>query len=319
VLNGFGRFGIRLLNHYLKKYDNREFNLSAINDEHLSVGKMHHLLVTDPNLNFGRIWKYEIYENTILFYNEKDSIKIPFFNLPITKLQNDFEYFFECSGRYTELKNFPTNFNYKKVFISATSYSADQTLIYGFNESNLQNSSKFISYGSCTVNAYTSLANALHHNFEVVESDVSVIHNVPDYILDKNSNLFQRRECTLLRMGPKLLNFLNNENFWVNYTLAPFLGPSRIDFRFKFGKNWKLENVFEIISAIESKEKIRLYKVVDQDNGNFMSILSDYSAEIIRDNSRKIGNTLYLGAYFDNENSVNRYFDLINFVIRKDK
>jgi glyceraldehyde 3-phosphate dehydrogenase len=319
LMNGFGRFGIRFLNYYLNKYDKRQFNLLMINDEYLSVEKMHSLFLTDPYLNFGSEWTHKVDENTLSFHNKNNSIKIPFFNLPITKLPNNFDYFFECSGRYTELKHFPTNLNYKRVFISATSYSADQTLIYGYNERELKNNSDFISYGSCTVNAFTPLANVLHNNFEVLESDVSVIHNVPKYKLENDNNLFLRKECTLLKMGPKLLQFLNNDNFWVNYTLAPFLGPSRIDFRFKLGQQWDLEEIFELIEKIESKDNVKLYKVRDEDNGNFASILSDYSAEILRVNSSKVGKNLYLGAYFDNENSVNRYFDLINFVIRQNK
>ena len=42
-----------------------------------------------------------------------------------------------------------------------------------------------------------------------------------------------------------------------------------------------------------------------------------YSSVIIREGIKIKNNNIYLPAYFDNENSVNRYYDLIDFIARR--
>lgn len=318
VLNGFGRFGNRFLNYYLKHFENRHFELKQINDENLSVEKMQDLFLTDSNLDYKQNWSVSVKNDVLKFIGKLGEIHILFSNLPVHSLPEDFQFFFECSGKYTDITKFPKNFCYKKVFISATSYNSDQTLIYGYNEKDYKQSSKYLSYGSCTVNAFVPLANALNE-WKILESDVSVIHSVPEYILEKNKSILEKRNCTLTTMAPKLLQFLNNDNFLVDYTLAPFLGPSIINFRFKLQKKWELQEIFDTILQIKSNDNKKLYTVLGEDRGNHSALLSEYSAEIIKNNSRKVGENLYLGAYFDNENSVNRYFDLINYVTRANK
>jgi len=313
VLNGFGRFGSRFLNYYLKHYKNRRFELQQINDENLSVEKMQDLFLKDNNLDYKKNWLVIVRNDVLKFIGKLGEIDILFSNLPVQSLPQDYQFFLECSGKYTDINKFPKNFNYKKVFISATSYNSDQTLIYGYNEKDYKQSSKYLSYGSCTVNAFVPLANALN-DWKILESDVSVIHSVPEYILEKNKSILKIRNCTLTTMAPKLLQFLNIDNFLVNYTLAPFLGPSIINFRFKLQEKWELQEIFDAILQIKSKDNKNLYNVCMEDRGHHSAILSEYSAEIIINNSRKVGKNLYLGAYFDNENSVNRYFDLINYI-----
>lgn len=315
VLNGFGRFGSRFLNYYLKHFENRHFELEQINDENLSVEKMHDLFLKDNNLDYKQNWSVIVKNDSLKFIGKLGEIYILFSNLPVPSLPEHFQFFLECSGKYTDINKFPKNFSYKKVFISATSYNSDQTLIYGYNEKEYKQSSKYLSYGSCTVNAFVPLANALN-DWKILESDVSVIHSVPEYILEKNKSILEKRNCTLTTMAPKLLQFLNDDNFLVDYTLAPFLGPSIINFRFKLQKKWEIQEIFDAILQIKSDDNKKLYIVRSEDRGSHSAILSEYSAEIIKNNSRKVGENLYLGAYFDNENSVNRYFDLINYVTR---
>jgi hypothetical protein len=115
-------------------------------------------------------------------------------------------------------------------------------------------------------------------------------------------------------MGPKLLDFLNDENFNVNYTIVPISGVSRIDFRFELEKSFELNEVVETIEKVSNKAGLKLYHFHEAYNGPHDSLLSVYSTEFLLNQSRKVGQTLYLSGYFDTENSVNRYYDLINTI-----
>ena len=82
---------------------------------------------------------------------------------------------------------------------------------------------------------YVPLANYLNKMFKVLDSDVNVIHNIQTYKL-KNYNTLTRKFCTLEKSGLNLLDFLDNKNFKVNYTIIPYDGVSIMDFRFNFKK-----------------------------------------------------------------------------------
>ena len=134
--------------------------------------------------------------------------------------------------------------------ISATSYDCDQTLIYGFNHEKYRKSSRIISYGSCTVDAYIPLADWINKNFRVSSSDLNIVHNTPDYkIMEYGKDSIAVHSCSLEKIGPKLLYFLNKNNFHINYTLIPFSGVSIIDFRF----NYMQFNVLVLIPKILSE------------------------------------------------------------------
>ena len=50
------------------------------------------------------------------------------------------------------------------------------------------------------------------------------------------------------------------------------------------------------------------------DNGPEVFNCTSYSSVFIKDGIKKIGKNIYLQAYFDNENSVNRYYDLVSYI-----
>jgi glyceraldehyde 3-phosphate dehydrogenase len=111
--------------------------------------------------------------------------------------------------------------NTKRVIISATSWDAGSTLVYGFNHTSLDLSMDIVSYGSCTVNAYVPLADYIHSQYGLVDSDVNVVHNVPAYKLPDSQTL-NRKFCTLEKSAKNLLPYLDDSNFMVNYTLVPY-------------------------------------------------------------------------------------------------
>ena len=315
ILNGFGRFGLHLLNYYLDRYQDCSFKLNSINDEILSVNQMISIIQKDRYVRILENWDMSFDSNSIVFQRESNSIELEIWNLPLERyISNKSGILLECSGKYTNVLYLPETEHLQRVYISATSLSADKTLIVGLNETDYLSSDKFISYGSCTVNAYIPAANTLHNLFKVLESDVNVIHNVPEYKLNEIPNIFERRDCTLSFMGPKILNFITPENFNVNYTLLPITGVSRMDFRFKLEKPFDMNSVMNCIEGIKSKLGENLYKIHETDPGQHASLLSSFSAEFVLEQCRKVGQNLYLSAYFDTENSVNRYYDLIETI-----
>ncbi|MDA0674695.1 MAG: hypothetical protein O3C67_13450, partial [Cyanobacteria bacterium] len=58
----------------------------------------------------------------------------------------------------------------------------------------------------------------------------------------------------------------------------------------------------------------KLYGMAPVDNGPEEHILTPFSAVLIEENIKLLGDNLYIQAYFDTENSVNRYHDLVNYV-----
>ena len=313
ILNGFGRFGLHLLRYYLERLDKSNFKITHINDEKLQVEEMFKIIVNDKFVRIFDDFKINIKSNKISFSRGGLFSEIIFSNLPLDEFLNiPTEILLECSGMYTSIDRIPQN-NLKRIYISATSTSADVTSIMGYNHMAINSSYKFISYGSCTVNAYVPMASVLDHEFKVLESDVSVIHNVPQYQLNKRPDIFERRSCTLSYMAPNLLSFLNKNNFHVNYTVVPITGCSRIDFRFKLKSDFQLANAISAIESITNHKYEQRYVFLDEDKGPSNSLLSKLSAELILSQSFKIGNNLYLSGYFDTENSVNRYYDLIDF------
>lgn len=314
-LNGFGRFGLHFLNYYLERAENSSFYLKYINDEQLSVKQMIEIIKSDRYVRILENYNISVEQNSICLRQDLKSIEIELSNMPILAfLKSKQGIFFECSGKYTNALNFPKEGLLQRIYISATSVTGHNTLIVGFNEANYRKSDKLISYGSCTVNAYVPLANTIHEQFGIIDSDVNIIHNVPEYKLHEIPNYFERRECTLNFMGPKLLNFLTAKNFNVNYTLVPISGVSRIDMRFRLKRDFTLQSLLTFIDQIRGPRGNKLYKVHDVDPGQYSALLSRFSAEIILEQSRKSGDNLYLSAYFDTENSVNRYYDLIEFI-----
>ncbi len=325
-VNGFGRFGLHLLNFYLENKDKSNFELAFINDDILDINQALDIIVHDPFVKIYSDYQVTIQDDHLVF---NDQIKIKYTNSKTEDLVwlGEPDIFLECTGKYTDAekaRNFKTG-STKKVLISATSLNADKTLVYGFNHDEYQDTHDVISYGSCTVNAYIPLAAFLNEHFKVVSSDVNVIHNVPAYQL--KGGVIQtpglpgvpilRKSCTLSNVAPMLLDFCSEDNFNVNYTLIPYTGVSIIDFRFTLDSDIT-ENFWEVVESACIDGNLKgLYAIQDKDNGPEEHQNTPFSSVVIKDNSFIRGREVFLNAYFDNENSVNRYFDLINFVSYK--
>ena len=311
---------MHLLNAYLSDIKVANIELSFINDEILDVDKAYEIIKKD---NFVKITEkftvrkdgnYLVFDEEfrILFTKQK-ATEVEWLGMP--------DIFLECSGVYrdkAQVNPFLTG-KTKKVLISATSYDVDQTLLFGFNHEYYDDSAKVISYGSCTVNAYVPFAEEVNRQFGVKSSSANVIHNVPQYQLDTGEATgLTRRFCTLQAMGPRLLPFINDDNFKVNYTLVPYTGVSIFDFAFQLNKQYSGSSfVSDLLNNSVNPLLSQLYSIVEEDSGPEEHKLTRNSAVFVENSCSTVGDTVHLFSYFDNENSVNRYIDLLQFVASK--
>ena len=202
----------------------------------------------------------------------------------------------------------------KVVIISASSWDADETLIYGFNHRRFSRGDKIVSYGSCTVNAYVPLADFLHRKFGVIDSDVHVIHNIAAHLLRDNLML-NRKSCTLEASAVKLLPFLNSDRFLVKYTVVPYTGVSMFDFRFRLKSEVAGDVVVrELQESFSGGELKDLFEFDEFDAGPQKYNCTPYSAVFIKKAVKAVGENVYFQSYCDTENSANRYFDLADYI-----
>ncbi|MDA0267185.1 MAG: hypothetical protein O3A14_09530 [Cyanobacteria bacterium] len=317
-MNGFGRFGLHLLRYWLNHIEDAPYTIEYINDDGLNLDKALAIINTDPYVKFdgfdvGRQGNYLYFakgDRTLqIEYSHQDRADIHWLGQP--------DVVFECSGKATVAERCQPYLTGKtqRVLISATSWDADKTLVYGFNHQDFTPELQVVSYGSCTVNAYVPLANYIHNRYGLIDSDVNVVHNIPAYKLDKSFTL-DRRFCTLETSAKKLLDFVDDTNFRVNYTVVPYTGASIIDFRFRVGSVPHNRGTFiaELTEAMATGALQNLYGMVPQDNGPEAHQLTPFSSVFIEENINVIGNNLYIHAYFDTENSVNRYHDLASYM-----
>ena len=318
-INGFGRFGLHLLKYWLDRSSTASFAIGWINDDELGLKDALHIIHSDRSVEIPKLYKISVNGDEITFtsadginnrliYTQSKKENTPWLGKPDVML--------ECSGKNTlsrDCRHFLTK-KTAKVVISATSWDAEQTLIYGFNHKEHDPKTQIISYGSCTVNAFVPLAAFMDKKFGVRDSDVNVVHNIQGYRLkDLKNHTLVRKFCTLEKSGPKLLGFLNEKNFIVNYTVIPYAGISMMDFRFRLKHAKSLDQVLDKLQeSFVGGELRNLYAMDATDRGPEVHKCTPHSAVFVRDSARLLGDNLYLHSYFDNENSVNRYFDLVD-------
>ncbi len=160
-------------------------------------------------------------------------------------------------------------------------------------------------------------ANWIDKNYGIIDSDVNVIHNIQEYRLQNNNSL-NRKFCTLEESAKLLMDSINDNNFLVNYTVIPYAGVSMIDFRFRVKVLVGLDTfINDLDEAINHGELKNLYGLDDKDIGPEVHNCTDYSTVFIKEGIKSLDTNFYLQGYFDNENSVNRFYDLADFISSK--
>ena len=321
-INGFGRFGLHLLKYWLDRSTDAHFRIDFINDDYLTINDVYKIIKQDKAVVFNK-YKVKKIGSTLRFISADGMVH----EIEYTNFSKDSiswigrpDYFLECSGKNTikdDCMDFITD-NTKMVAISATSWDCDKVLVYGFNHQDYKaKEDKVISYGSCTVNAFVPLCQFMQKKYGILDSDVNVIHNIQEYCL-ADHNTLNRKFCTLEKSGPELLPFLGDHNFLVNYTVVPYTGVSMIDFRFHLDNcPSRATLINDLAQSINEGELKSLYTMDEVDIGPEIYNCTTFSSVFIKENIKVINNSVYLPAYFDNENSVNRYYDLMNYICEK--
>jgi glyceraldehyde 3-phosphate dehydrogenase len=167
------------------------------------------------------------------------------------------------------------------------------------------------------VNAYLPFAYGIEKNYEIVDSDVNVIHNIQGYRLSGNNTL-NRKFCTLEQSAKLLMDTINDNNFLVNYTVIPYTGSSMIDFRFRTKELVDLDTFLTDLDEVMNRGELKyLYGLDDKDIGPEVHNCTNYSTVFIKEAIKSLNDNFYLQGYFDNENSVNRFYDLADFISSK--
>lgn len=314
-INGFGRFSQHLLKYWVENYDNACFEIVNINEDTLEQKQLESILKKDIFL--GSFYEYvTFYRDSIDLLIGRTVKKIRITHVPFSKIAwfNEVDFFLECSGKVKHRSEFNLcKHAVKRIVISSSFKDADQTIIMGLNEQDISPTSKIISYGSCTVNAYIPLANQIHSYYTILDSDFSVVHNTPQYIIDRGAIHPAIKSCTLQWSGISLLKFLNEHNFHVSYITIPYTGVSLITYRFRLKD--KLEKVSELLDLFDKDVVLsKYYKLHNFDIPLHTAKFTKYNAELLANSIQIRGNNLYINGYLDNENSVNRYFDLVNIL-----
>ena len=88
-----------------------------------------------------------------------------------------------------------------------------------------------------------------------------------------------------------------------------------IDFRFKLKESINLNQfVQDFDIAINNGDLKDLYGLNKKDTGPEVYNCTTFSTVFIKEGIKYIGDNIYLQGYFDNENSVNRFYDLANYI-----
>ena len=267
AINGFGRIGKLVFRAFLEKKI-KNIDILAIN-EIGSLESSHHLLCFDST--HGQLpikvkktkngLKYN--NNNIIFFSEKDPLKLPW-----KKLQIDVV--LECSGVFTSKEKAFDHIKAgaKKVIISAPAKNVDATIVQGVNDHILNKKHEIISNGSCTTNCLAPVAMVLDNNLGIKSGFMTTIHSftADQKTLDQShSDLRRARTAStaliptttgaakaLSLVLPNLLGKLDGTAIRV-----PTPNVSLIDFTFTTNKQTSVDKINMMMIAASKTKKLK--------------------------------------------------------------
>ena len=151
AINGFGRIGRLTLRALLDK-DLGNIEVVAINDLGPIDANIHLLKYDSIHGFFDKKFnvvdnKLKFEKNEILFLKESNPEKLNW-------NKHNVDLVIECTGIFTKREDAEKHLQSgaKRVLISAPATNPDITVVYGINESEINDEHKIISNGSCTTN-----------------------------------------------------------------------------------------------------------------------------------------------------------------------
>lgn len=175
AINGFGRIGRVAFREMITGID---FDIVAINDL-TEAEELAYLLKYDTN---HRAFHEDLigFENDELVINKRKRIKVykekePS-NLPWKELNIDLV--LECTGLFTNESDARKHIEAgaKKVLISAPAKGNIKTIVYGVNDTLLNQEDAIVSGASCTTNCLAPVLKVIHNTFGIEKGFMSTIH-----------------------------------------------------------------------------------------------------------------------------------------------
>ncbi len=174
-INGMGRIG-RMIVRSIIENNYKNIEIKHINNR-TSSEACSALLKYDSihgkfNAEIGFDEKHIIINNKKITYSQETNLS------NITWNKYDVDYVFECTGKFNSKDKLLSHLNNgaKKIIVSAPCKNADQTIVFGVNESKLKKTDNIISAASCTTNCLAPVAQILNENFEIEKGFMTTIH-----------------------------------------------------------------------------------------------------------------------------------------------
>ena len=174
-INGMGRIG-RMIIRSIIESNKKNIEIKHINNRTsseacsklLRYDSIHGKLDADITFDEKHLI---INKNKITFSQETNLDKINW-------KKYDVDYVFECTGKFNAKDKLLPHLNNgaKKVIVSAPCKDADKTIVFGVNETELNNEDQIISAASCTTNCLAPVAHVLNENFEIEKGFMTTIH-----------------------------------------------------------------------------------------------------------------------------------------------
>ncbi|XOV78990.1 MAG: erythrose-4-phosphate dehydrogenase [Aestuariibacter sp.] len=179
AINGFGRIGRSVLRALYESGRNSLIQVVAINEVAAPEGIAHLLKYDSTHGRFG----YSVALKDNLLNVAGDDIQLlsspDIESLPWAELNIDLV--LECSGVYHSRADGELHLQQgaKKVLFSQPCQQddMDQTVIFGVNDHNLNDSHKIVSNGSCTTNCIVPVLQVLDNKFGVESGTITTIHS----------------------------------------------------------------------------------------------------------------------------------------------
>ena len=192
-INGMGRIG-RMIFRSIVESNNKNLEIKHINNRTnsetcsglLKYDSIHGKFNADVSFDDKHLI---VNKKKISFSQETDLDKINWKKF-------DVDYVFECTGKFNSKEKLKPHIKNgaKKVIVSAPCEKADKTIVFGVNETKLNNDDKIISAASCTTNCLAPVAHVLNENFEIERGFMTTIHAfTTDQRLLDNSHKDPRR------------------------------------------------------------------------------------------------------------------------------
>ncbi len=235
----------------------------------------------------------------------------------------------ECTGKFNSKDKLISHIKNgaKKVIVSAPCKSADKTIVYGVNHTNISKNDKIISAASCTTNCLAPVVYVLNNNFGVEKGFMTTIHSyTTDQRMLDNSHRDPRRARSA---GQSIVPTSTGASKAIGEIIPSLKGKlegvamrvptpnvSLIELVFQTKKDLSIEKINSSFNKFSKKNKNKVLKItqeklvsVDFNHDPASSIIDAKLTNVVGKNMGKIS------AWYDNEwGFSNRMCDIAEYL-----